>query len=98
MTVPSVNSAVLLALYGDLEDLVGGDLENLFGGDLEDLFGGDLENLVGGDLEDLFGGDLEDLFGVTFLGDFLRNGGLVLATIFGFLLRSSTAERKATLN
>ena len=66
MIVPSVNSAVLLALYGDLEDLVGGDLE--------------------------------DLLGVTFLGDFLRNGGLVLATIFGFLLRSSTAERKATLN
>ena len=27
----------------------------------------------------------------------LKNGGLVLATIFGFLL-SSTAERKATLN
>lgn len=64
--VPSVNSAVLLALYGDLEDL--------------------------------FGGDLEGLFGVTFLGDFLRNEGLVLATIFGLLLRSSTAERKATLN
>lgn len=63
MIVPSVNSAVLLALYGDLEDL--------------------------------FGGDLKDLFGVTFLGDFLRNGGLVLATIFGFLLRSSIAERKS---
>lgn len=61
MIVPSVNSAVLLALYGDL-------------------------------------GDLEGLFGVTFLGDFLRNEGLVLATIFGLLLRSSTAERKATLN
>ena len=29
--VPSVNSAVLLALYGDLEDLFGGDLEGLFG-------------------------------------------------------------------
>lgn len=64
MIVPSVNSVVLLALYGDLEDL--------------------------------FGGDLKDLFGVTFLGDFLRNGGLVLATIiFGFFLRSSIAERKS---
>lgn len=62
MIVPSVNSAVLLALYGDLEDL--------------------------------FGGDLEGLFGVTFLGDFLRNGGLVLATIFGLLLRSSTGMLK----
>ena len=28
MIVPSVNSAVLLALYGDLEDLFGGDLKD----------------------------------------------------------------------